>query len=26
MLTMSPNVNILGSVILPITQPYLGRG
>ena len=25
MLTMSPNVNILGSVILPITQPYLGR-
>ena len=26
MLSMSPNVNILGSVILPITQPYLGRG
>ena len=26
MLTISPNVNILGSVILPITQPYLGRG
>ncbi len=26
MLTMSPNINILGSVILPITQPYLGRG
>jgi NAD(P)-dependent dehydrogenase (short-subunit alcohol dehydrogenase family) len=26
MLTMSPNVNILNSVILPITQPYLGRG
>jgi len=26
MLTMSPNVNILGSVILPITQQYLGRG
>ena len=26
MLTMSPNVNILGSVILPITQPYLGIG
>ena len=26
MLTMSPNVNILGSVILPLTQPYLGRG
>ena len=26
MLTVSPNVNILGSVILPITQPYLGRG
>ena len=26
MLTMSSNVNILGSVILPITQPYLGRG
>ena len=26
MLKMSPNVNILGSVILPITQPYLGRG
>ena len=25
-LSMSPNVNILGSVILPITQPYLGRG
>lgn len=26
MLTISPNVNILGSVVLPITQPYLGRG
>ena len=26
MLSVSPNVNILGSVILPITQPYLGRG
>ena len=26
MLSISPNVNILGSVILPITQPYLGRG
>jgi len=26
MLSMSPNVNILGSVIIPITQPYLGRG
>ena len=26
MLNISPNVNILGSVVLPITQPYLGRG
>ena len=26
MLTVSPNINILGSVVLPITQPYLGRG
>ena len=26
MLTISSNVNILGSVVLPITQPYLGRG
>ena len=26
MLSMSPNINVLGSVILPITQPYLGRG
>ena len=26
MLTISPNVNILGSIVLPITQPYLGRG
>lgn len=25
MLTISPSVNILGSVVLPITQPYLGR-
>ena len=26
MLTISSKVNILSSVILPITQPYLGRG
>ena len=26
MLTVSPNINILGSIVLPITQPYLGRG
>lgn len=26
MLTVAPNINILGSTILPITQPYLGRG
>lgn len=26
MVTMAPEVNVLSSVILPITQPYLGRG
>ena len=26
MVTMDPGVNVLSSVILPVTQPYLGRG
>lgn len=26
MVTMAPEVNVLSSVILPLTQPYLGRG
>ena len=26
MVTMDPSVNVLSSVILPVTQPYLGRG
>jgi len=26
MVTMDPAVNVLSSVILPVTQPYLGRG
>ena len=26
MVTMAPEVNVLSSVILPVTQPYLGRG
>ena len=26
MLTMAPEVNMLSSVILPLSQPYLGRG
>lgn len=26
MVTMAPEVNVLSSVVLPVTQPYLGRG
>ena len=26
MVTMAPGTNVLSSVILPLTQPYLGRG
>jgi NAD(P)-dependent dehydrogenase (short-subunit alcohol dehydrogenase family) len=26
MVTMDPGVNVLSSVIVPVTQPYLGRG
>jgi NAD(P)-dependent dehydrogenase (short-subunit alcohol dehydrogenase family) len=26
MVTMDPGVNVLSSIILPVTQPYLGRG
>ena len=26
MVTMDPAVNVLSSIILPVTQPYLGRG
>ena len=26
MVTMAPEVNVLSSIVLPVTQPYLGRG